>query len=103
MGKKLEYTPTSRIRQTLRQLWLRSRERAAALKREKHTCQICKRKASTAKGKEFKVEVHHKEGVLNWDEIFRVVREFILCHPDNLEVLCKNCHDNLHKKENLLK
>ena len=41
MGKRLEYTPNSKIRQALRQLWLRSRERASALKRDKYTCQIC--------------------------------------------------------------
>ena len=103
MGKKTEYTPKSRIRQALRQLWLRSRERSAALKRENNTCQSCKRKASTAKGKEFKVEVHHKDGVLNWEEIFDVIYKFLLCPETELEVLCKECHDNLHKKEELLK
>ena len=34
MGKKLLTTPRSRVKAALRQVWLRSRERAAALKRE---------------------------------------------------------------------
>ena len=35
MGKRLPYTPRSKIRNILRRyIWLRSRERAAALKRE---------------------------------------------------------------------
>ncbi len=103
MSKKLDYTPKSRIRQALRQLWLRSRERAAALKREKNTCQNCNRKASMAKGKEFKVEVHHKDGVLNWDEIFAVIYKFLLCPETELEVLCKECHASLHEEEELPK
>jgi predicted HNH restriction endonuclease len=103
MGKKLTSTPKSRIRQTLRQLWLRSRERAAALKRESNTCQECNRKASKARGKEFNVEVHHKEGVLNWDEIFSVIYKYLLCPESELEVLCKECHASLHEEEDLLK
>jgi predicted HNH restriction endonuclease len=103
VSKKSTNTPKSRIRQALRQLWLHSRERAAALKREKNTCQNCNRKASVAKGKEFKVEVHHKEGVLNWDEIFAVIYKFLLCPETELEVLCKECHASLHEEEDLLK
>ena len=66
-GKRLPNTPRSKVRAALRQLWLRSRERAAALKREKYTCQRCGVKQSKAKGKEQKVEVHHKEGIGNWE------------------------------------
>lgn len=96
MGKKLASTPRSRVRQALRQLWLRSRERAAALKRENNTCQHCKRKASKAKGKEFSVLVHHLDGIANWDVIIDTVFEFLLCDPSMLEVLCKECHDKEH-------
>ena len=97
MGKKLEYTPNTRIRQVHRQLFLRSRERAKALQRDKYTCVKCARKQSKAKGKEFKVECHHKEGILNWDKLFEAVREYLLCNPDLLETLCKECHE---EKEN---
>lgn len=91
--KKLPTTPRSRVRAALRQLWLRSRERAAALKRDKYTCQICGVKQSRAKGKEVYVEVHHKQGILDWDTIIDLVMQHILVSPDNLEVLCKECHE----------
>jgi hypothetical protein len=91
--KKLPYTPNSRIRTALRQLFMRSRERYQALKRDQYSCQKCGVKQSKAKGKEVRVEVHHKEGCCNWEELFKAVRAFLLCHPDQLEVLCKKCHD----------
>ena len=92
MGKKLPYTPNSKIKAAVRQLFLRSRERAAALKRDEYTCQDCGRKQSKAKGKELKVEVHHKEGVCNWQEIYDVLRKNLLCDPAGLETLCVDCH-----------
>ena len=91
-SKKLPHTPSSRIRSALRQLWLRSRERAAALKRDKYSCVKCGVKQSKAKGKEVKVEVHHKEGILNWDELIWSIRDELLCDPKHLETLCKKCH-----------
>lgn len=100
MGKKLPTTPRSRVRAALRSVFLRSRERAAALKREHNTCEHCKRKASVAKGKELKVEVHHRSTkITNWERIIDLVFEELLCHPDFLEVLCKECHDALHDAE----
>ena len=97
MGKKKPYTPQSRITSAIRQLWLRSRERAAALKREKNTCQRCHRKQTMAKGKEFKVQVHHIGGI-DWKGIADIVRERVLIHPDGLEVLCKDCHEAEHRE-----
>lgn len=99
MGKKKPNTPRSRVKAALRQVWLRSRERAAALKRENNTCQHCKRKASKAKGKEFSVEVHHIDGILNWDKILTLIYEQLLCDPVNLEVLCKECHLKEHEDD----
>ncbi len=69
MSKRLPNTPRSTVRAALRQLWLRSRERAAALKRDQYTCQVCGRKQSKAKGKEFDVQVHHKDGIGNWEQV----------------------------------
>jgi 5-methylcytosine-specific restriction endonuclease McrA len=92
MGKKLFYTPNSRIRAALRQLFLRSRERATAIKRDKYTCVKCGRKQSKAVGKEFKVQVHHKCGVDNWDKLFEAVRQYLLCDPGLMETLCEDCH-----------
>ena len=93
MGKKLPYTPNSKIKAALRQLWLRSRERSQAIKRDQYTCQVCGAKQSVAKGREVKVEVHHTENVLNWDEIYRVIRKHLLCDPEKMQTLCKDCHD----------
>ena len=92
MGKKLPYTPNSRIRSALRRLFLRSRERAQALKRDGYTCQKCKRKQSKAKGKEFYVECHHLEGVCNWTALFKAIRKYLLCNPKYMITLCKKCH-----------
>lgn len=92
MKKDKTKTPTSRIRSNLRKLWLRSRERALALKIQSYTCQKCGVKQSKAKGKEQKVEVHHKEGVGNWNKLIELIKEELLCSPDKLEVLCPECH-----------
>lgn len=92
MGKKLSYTPNSQIRSALRRLFLRSRERAAAIKRDKYTCQKCGKKQSKAKGKEFLVEIHHKDGIENWEALFKAVRRYLLCNEKDLETLCKKCH-----------
>lgn len=102
MGKRLEYTPRSRIKAALRQLSLRSREHAACRKRENNTCQECGRKGSVAKGKEVKTEIHHINGI-NWKEIIEYIYKELLVHPDKLKLLCKDCHDEetvKQKKEN---
>jgi predicted HNH restriction endonuclease len=88
-------TPRSQIVHSLRQLWLRSRERAECLKKANYTCQNCGKKKSQKKGFEQKVEVHHKEGILNWDEIVEVIKKDLLCSPDKLEALCPECHDRI--------
>jgi len=97
MGKRLEYTPSSQIRSALRRLFLRSRERNLRLKTDKYTCQKCGVKQSKAKGKEVKVEVHHKIGVENWSALYDAVRKYLLCDPDHLETLCKKCHKSEEK------
>jgi len=89
--KKLKKTPRSTIKGRLRQMWVRSRERAEALKRDDYTCQKCNRKQSKAKGKEFKVEVHHINGV-NWDKIIEFIYKELLVEPKKLKTLCKDCH-----------
>lgn len=93
MGARQPYTPKSQIRSALRRLFLRSRERAARLKADGYTCQLCGRKQSRAKGREVFVECHHLEGVENWDEIFRVIYEYLLCGKDKLQTLCQSCHE----------
>ena len=91
--KKKPTTPRSKVKQALRQLSLRSRERAAALKRDNYSCVRCGAKMSKAKGREVKVEVHHKEGV-RWEALIDHVYEMLLCPPEKLETLCEDCHKN---------
>jgi len=102
MAKRRKYktwqTVDSEIRNVLRRLWLKSRERAAALKRDKYTCQSCGRKQSKAKGKEFKVQVHHKDCSINWGKIIKYLRKELICNPDKLVTLCPECHKKLHGK-----
>jgi predicted HNH restriction endonuclease len=96
-SRKLPTTPRSRIKNALRQVWLRSRERAAALKAAGHSCERCGVKASGAKGREQKVEVHHRDGI-NWDGIVDTVIRRMLPHPDRLEVVCPKCHRQEHEE-----
>jgi 5-methylcytosine-specific restriction endonuclease McrA len=97
---KKPITPRSKVRAAIRMLWLRSRERAAALKRDKYCCVRCGVKQSKAKGKEQKVEVHHKAGhIPNWELIIDEIFRTILCDPADLETLCEECHN----KESLKK
>ena len=97
MGKRSERTPRSKVRQALRQLWLRSRERAAVLKAESYTCQECNKKQSKAKGHEQAIEVHHVAGV-EWEALIDEVYKVLLVHPDQLAVLCPECHKAVHKE-----
>ena len=87
-------TPKTIIVRMLRQLWLRSRERAQALKRDGYTCTQCHRKQTKKKGEEFKVQVHHLNGI-EWDNMIEQIRMDLLVNPDKLQTLCKECHDNL--------
>lgn len=93
MSRRLPTTPRSQVKNALRRLWAHSRERRAALKRDAYTCRRCGRKHSKAKGREVSVEVHHIDGVDNWDAVMAAVFEHLLCHPDKLLCLCKECHE----------
>lgn len=96
MGKRLPWTPRGKIRNVLRRyIWLRSRERVASLKNAKYCCLRCGRKQSKAKGKELSLEVHHLHGA-RLEYIIDEIYKYLLCHPDKLEVLCKECHKKKH-------
>lgn len=96
MGKKLPNTPRSRVRAALRQLSLRSRERAKAMKDSGYKCQKCGVKQSRAKGKEVYVEAHHREGIVDWEKVIDLIYDMILVNPDKWEILCKDCHKKEH-------
>lgn len=96
MTRKKLTTPRSRVRSALRQCWLRSRERAAAIKRENGCCEVCGKKQSAAKGREVKLEIHHTDGV-EWDKILDYIYRHLLVSPDKLTVLCTDCHAETHR------
>ena len=77
-----------------------SRERAAALKREQYTCQECHRKQSKRKGHEVALEVHHlhPDGI-NWEALIDLVYRRLLVDPEELAVLCKECHDKTKEEK----
>lgn len=47
------------------------------------------------------VEVHHKKGIPNWEAIFEVLYKYLLIHPDEMETLCKACHNENVLSEDL--
>ena len=91
-GRKLPTTPRSRIKNAMRMVWLRSRERAACLRNAGNRCERCGIKASVAKGREVRLEVHHRDGI-NWDGIIDAIIKAMLPDPSRLEALCKPCHE----------
>lgn len=97
MGRKLPTTPRSKVRAALRLLFMRSRERAASLKRDGNTCQICGKKKSVAKGREVKVECHHNNGIDNWEYVIDAIFKHILCDPKHMTTLCVDCHKEAHE------
>ena len=93
--KDMTRTPRSRVKNALRQLWLRSRERNHALKMADRTCKVCGVKASQAKGREVKVQVDHTHGI-DWDGIVSLIVERVLQRPEDYTVLCEKCHKKKH-------
>lgn len=81
-----------------RAVWLRSRERSAALKRTGYCCERCGVKQTAAKGREVKLDVHHLDGC-DRQEIAQFVMDHLLHDPSRLMPLCEKCHDKEHKKE----
>ena len=96
MGKKLLTTPRSKIKQAIRRMWLQSRERSKCLKDAEYRCERCNVKQSTAKGKEVKLNVHHKNRI-DWDGVVDLIIERVLA--GELEALCIPCHDDEHAEE----
>lgn len=95
-SRKKPQTPRSKVRAALRQLWMRSRERAKVLKDAKYCCTQCGVKKSVAKGREVKLEVHHRPPI-NWDNLIDLIFERIL--NSHQEPLCEKCHEKEHEKK----
>jgi predicted HNH restriction endonuclease len=100
MPKKQIRTPKSQIRNALRMLFLRSRERAATVKRDKNTCQMCGKKGSVARGHELKIEVHHLNAI-SWDKIIDYIQKTLLCDSSELICYCKDCHKIITEEEKI--
>ena len=84
-------TPRSQVRSALRRLWLRSRERAATLKRDGYKCVDCGVKQSRAKGREEYVEVDHLPGI-QWEQMIDYIFQHLLINPIGLDTVCKEHH-----------
>ena len=69
-----------------------------AVKDQKNTCVECGRKGSVAKGREVKINVHHKDGI-RWDNLIQLIRDQLLQTPDKYVCMCEECHVKLHKEE----
>lgn len=92
-SRKKPSTPRSQVRSVLRRyIWLRSRERRAALMRDKYTCVDCGAKQSKAKGRVVKVEVDHLDGA-GLDKVIDYIFRHLLVSPDRLETVCKADHE----------
>ena len=95
MSRKQANTPRSRIRSAIRQLWMKSRERAKVLKNSGYCCVQCGLKQSRAKGKEVSIQVHHVGGISIWEEVIDLIAKNIL--ETEQVPLCKDCHKKEHE------
>ena len=96
MSKKKPNTPRSKVKNALRLLWLRSRERAKSLKDADYRCTECGIKQSMAKGRVVKLEVHHIDGI-DWEELIDMVFDSLLNVPQI--PLCISCHKKETEKQ----
>lgn len=81
-------------------------KKAAWVERGKYLCAGCNQVVPLTVDKKKNVFVDHKssatdsvEGFTSWDDFI----EGLFCEVDNLQVLCKNCHDIKSKEESELK
>lgn len=97
-SRKKPVTPRSQVRAALTMLFLRSRERAFAIKRDGYACTVCGVKQSKSKLNPVSIECHHIEGAKK-DKIIDMIYEHLICNPDLLATLCRSCHQQITEKE----
>lgn len=97
MGKRVEYTPDAKIKNVLHQLFMRSRERAKALKRTGYKCTACGAKQTHRKDCKLSLHVHHANKIA-WKSLIEEVRKTLLCDSDLMIPLCPDCHAKEHEK-----
>jgi 5-methylcytosine-specific restriction endonuclease McrA len=73
-------------------LWLKSRERSAALKRDNYQCSDCHIKQSKKKGYHVHMEVDHLRGTVDMDKLIDLVFKHLLVPMSDLETVCNLCH-----------
>lgn len=84
-------TDRGKIVAAIRRIFMYSRERYQALKRAKGKCEEC--------GAEGPLNCHHIDPIgESWDDIINLIMERVLCPPDKLVCLCKECHAKVHGK-----
>lgn len=81
---------------------IHSTKKAAWVERGKYLCADCKEVVPLTVDKKKNVFVDHiepiispEEGFTTWDDVINKM----FCEPDNLQVLCKECHDKKTKDE----
>ena len=81
---------------------INSVKKKAWVERGKYLCAGCNQVVPLTKDKKKNVFVDHKESVVDTKEGFQgwdVFIERLFCEEENLEVLCKDCHDRKSAEE----
>lgn len=99
--KRKKYNLKSRIISALRKIWLYSPLRAEALRRSKvgpklYKCEHCEQEFDSIQVNHIEPVIDEKEGFVSWDKF---INRLLECSPDNLECLCKNCHERITKQQ----
>ena len=92
--KNQRKTPKSKIKSLLQRLFLWSRERGYVVKTGTALCQNC----GSDQGRKKDMHVHHVKPT-DWQRIYDIIYQELLVPPEEMVLICKNCHSELHKRE----
>jgi len=93
----LKYPPVFQKVNSLKQTYYITSKKGLQLKRVKWNCQICDKEITN---KEMRRD--HVHPVVDPVEGFKDIGTFIdrlFCDPDNIQVICKTCHDSKSEEE----